>query len=86
MAVNQRATAFGPARDDAPPQRSERAARHIPGVQFIRECRTEMRKVVWPTREEATRLTIVVIAVSAATGLILGGFDYAIAQAFTLLR
>jgi preprotein translocase subunit SecE len=54
-------------------------------AQFVRESRTELRKVVWPTRQEATRLTLVVIAVSAGVGLILGGFDYAIAQVFSLV-
>ncbi len=37
----------------------------------LRETRSELRKVVWPTREETTRLTIVVIAISVTIGLIL---------------
>jgi preprotein translocase subunit SecE len=37
----------------------------------VRETRSELRKVVWPTREETTRLTIVVIAISVTIGLIL---------------
>lgn len=37
----------------------------------IRETRSELRKVVWPNREETTRLTIVVIAISVTIGLIL---------------
>lgn len=37
----------------------------------FRETRAELRKVVWPTREETTRLTIVVIAISVVIGLIL---------------
>jgi preprotein translocase subunit SecE len=40
-------------------------------VRTFRETRSELRKVVWPTREETTRLTIVVIAISVAIGLIL---------------
>jgi preprotein translocase subunit SecE len=40
-------------------------------LRIIRETRTELRKVVWPTREETIRLTILVIAVSAAIGLFL---------------
>ena len=35
----------------------------------------ELRKVTWPTRQEATRLTILVIAVSLAMGLLLGAVD-----------
>ncbi|NNJ12530.1 preprotein translocase subunit SecE [Chloroflexales bacterium ZM16-3] len=37
----------------------------------LRETRSELRKVVWPTRDETTRLTVVVIAVSVTIGLIL---------------
>ena len=83
MAVNPQTSVFAPTRDDAP-QRSERASRHIPVVQFLRECRTELRKVVWPTRQEATRLTLVVIAVSVVTGAILGGFDQGLTALFSL--
>jgi preprotein translocase SecE subunit len=34
-----------------------------------------MRKVAWPTREQATKLTTVVIVISIAMGLFLGGAD-----------
>ena len=37
----------------------------------VRETRGELQKVVWPTREETTRLTVVVIAISVTIGLIL---------------
>ncbi|HMQ35231.1 MAG TPA: preprotein translocase subunit SecE [Chloroflexaceae bacterium] len=40
-------------------------------VRTVRETRSELRKVVWPTREETTRLTIVVIVISMIIGLIL---------------
>jgi preprotein translocase subunit SecE len=40
-------------------------------VRTFRETRTELRKVVWPTREETIRLTMVVIAISSVIGLIL---------------
>ena len=36
----------------------------------------ELRKVVWPTREEAIRLTIIVIIVCTILGVILGSLDY----------
>lgn len=44
-------------------------------VRTFRELRGEMRKVVWPTREETTRLTIVVILVSAIISAILFAAD-----------
>jgi preprotein translocase subunit SecE len=35
----------------------------------------ELKKVTWPTREETTRLTVAVLAVTVAIGLFLGGVD-----------
>ncbi|WP_242113381.1 preprotein translocase subunit SecE [Luteimonas aquatica] len=43
--------------------------------EFLSESRFELRKVVWPTRQEATRLTWVVIVVVIIMSLILAGFD-----------
>jgi len=35
-----------------------------------------MKKVNWPTREETIRYTLMVIAVSVAVAIFLGGFDF----------
>jgi len=43
---------------------------------FLKEVRTELSKVAWPRRDQATRLTLIVIGVSVATALFLGGFDF----------
>lgn len=45
-------------------------------VNFLREVREELKKVVWPTRDEVIRLTGVVILVSLLVGLYLGGIDF----------
>ena len=50
--------------------------------EFFKETRFELRKVVWPTRQEALRTTWVVMAVVVVVSLILGGFDLVI-QWFT---
>ncbi|MEG3594030.1 MAG: preprotein translocase subunit SecE [Chloroflexota bacterium] len=39
------------------------------------EVYSELRRVTWPTREETTRLTIMVVAVSAVIGIFLGLVD-----------
>jgi preprotein translocase subunit SecE len=52
---------------------------------FLREVRSELRKVAWPTQRETINLTIVVIALSIAVGLFLGGFDYAFQELFKWL-
>jgi preprotein translocase subunit SecE len=44
-------------------------------IGFLAEARFELRKVVWPKRQEATRTTWVVIAVVVAISLLLAFFD-----------
>ena len=46
--------------------------------EFLSESRFELRKVVWPTRKDAIRMTWVVIAVVVVLSLLLGGFDFVI--------
>ncbi len=45
-----------------------------PGI-FLQQVRIEMKKVVWPTRAQTIRLTLLVIGVSAAVGLFIGALD-----------
>jgi len=52
---------------------------------FLAESRFELRKVVWPTRQEAMRLTWVVIVVVIAMSLILASFDWVIRWLLKLL-
>lgn len=54
-------------------------------AESVREVRSELRKVVWPTRDEAIRLTAVVIGVCAAVGLTLGAVDFLFAELFRLI-
>jgi preprotein translocase subunit SecE len=42
---------------------------------YFRETRGELRKVTWPTREEAWRLTLIVLGVTAAFAVFLWAFD-----------
>lgn len=44
-------------------------------VAFAREARTEVRKVIWPTRQETLHTTLIVAAVTAVMSLILWGLD-----------
>lgn len=43
---------------------------------FFAEARQELRHVNWPTRQEAARLTSIVIGISLGMALFLGAFDY----------
>ncbi|MDY6907241.1 MAG: preprotein translocase subunit SecE [Chloroflexota bacterium] len=42
---------------------------------YVREVIAELRKAVWPTRDETRRLTMLVIVTSLAVGLFLGAVD-----------
>lgn len=43
---------------------------------FLKQVRTELLQVTWPTRAEITRLTFVVIVISVLVGVYLGFADY----------
>ena len=43
--------------------------------QLAKEARTEIRKVVWPTRQETTQTTLIVVGFVLLTSLILWGLD-----------
>ncbi|MCZ0866995.1 preprotein translocase subunit SecE [Dasania sp. GY-19] len=43
--------------------------------QLAKEARTEIRKVVWPTRQETTQTTLIVVAFVLLMSLILWGLD-----------
>ncbi|OGH20136.1 MAG: preprotein translocase subunit SecE [Candidatus Levybacteria bacterium RIFCSPHIGHO2_02_FULL_37_13] len=45
-------------------------------VAFLKETSEELKKVVWPTRENVIRSTIIVILLSLIVGLFLGGLDF----------
>lgn len=43
---------------------------------YLQEVRVELTKVTWPTRSEATHLTLIILGASLAVGLYVGGLDY----------
>jgi preprotein translocase subunit SecE len=52
---------------------------------FFAEVVGELRKAHWPTRQEALRLSLLVLAVCVVLGLILGALDLAFTRLFWLL-
>jgi preprotein translocase subunit SecE len=54
-------------------------------VRYYRETVGELRKVVWPTREEAFRLTQVVLVVITVMAIVLGAADYLFGQLIRFL-
>jgi preprotein translocase subunit SecE len=51
-----------------------------PLLVYFKETRAEINKVSWPTRQEALRLTLVVLAVTVFMAILLGLLDYFFAQ------
>jgi preprotein translocase subunit SecE len=54
-------------------------------VTFLQETYAELRKVVWPTRQDIIRLTLIVIFISVMMGLYIGGLDFIFAKAMEFI-
>ena len=55
------------------------ALQTVQGAAFwrlVKESRTEIRRVVWPTRQETSQTTLVVVLVVIVMALILWGLDW----------
>ena len=63
-------------KEQTPVQKQTPAQRPNPAGRYLREVRAEMGRVIWPTREQATNLTLIVLAVMVAMGVFLGVLDY----------
>ena len=44
-------------------------------IAFAREAKTELRQVVWPTRQEVVRIAMMVVILILLVGLVLWGID-----------
>lgn len=45
-------------------------------IQYIKDTKSEMKHVSWPTRKQSINFTLLIIAISIVTALLLGFFDY----------
>ncbi len=54
-------------------------------VRYLKETRAEMAKVTWPTRDEALRLTGIVLAVTVGMAVFLGLVDALFATLFRFI-
>jgi preprotein translocase subunit SecE len=68
-------------------EKEKTAERRLPNkIQvYFKETVGELRKVSWPTRQEAWNLTKVVLLVVAAMGLFLGLLDFIFSRVFALI-
>ncbi len=54
-------------------------------VTFLQETYAELKKVVWPSRNDIIRLTAIVITLSVLMGLYIGGLDLLFSKMMELL-
>jgi preprotein translocase subunit SecE len=78
-----------PPMPEAPKPISEstnRFTRRFAGIErWYQDMMSEARKIVWPDRETTRNLTIVVIGISVAVGMLLGGIDFLLQAIFEAL-
>lgn len=54
-----------------------------PVLNYLSEVRVELSKVVWPTKVEVVKLTLIVLLISGAVALYVGALDYLFTQVIT---
>ena len=54
----------------------EKAKKPNAFVRYFREMKSELKKVVWPTRQQVVRNTVVVILVVLVVGVLIWLFDW----------
>ncbi len=64
--------------------REERMARTNP-IQFVQQVRTEVGKVVWPTRREVLLTTVMVFIMATLTAIFFATVDIAIREGLQLV-
>jgi preprotein translocase subunit SecE len=53
-----------------------------PITRYILESKEELKKVTWPSRQQVTRDTMVVIGISVAVAAFFGAIDYGLMTLF----
>jgi preprotein translocase subunit SecE len=61
------------------------AAQRTSPAQFVREVRGELRKVAWPTRDEVTNYSVIVLITLAILIALIFGLDYMFAKSSLFL-
>jgi preprotein translocase subunit SecE len=54
-------------------------------IEFLGQVKTELTKVIWPTKSETLKYTVTVILFSLAVAFILGAADYGLLKLFEVL-
>lgn len=54
-------------------------------IAYFTEVKGEISKVVWPTKDQVVRLTLIVLVFSAIVGTYLGTLDYILTKVLEVL-
>lgn len=54
-------------------------------ITFIQQTYTELKQVVWPTKEGIIKLTIIVVLISVVVGIYIGVLDFLLTKLTELL-
>jgi preprotein translocase subunit SecE len=82
--VNVAATGSTPGVGDTGGRAPGRKKKRTPPAQFLREVRSELRKVAWPSRRELMSYSVVVLVAVTLVTLYITGLDQAFG--FLILR
>jgi preprotein translocase subunit SecE len=54
-------------------------------IVYFQQTYDELKKVVWPSRDDVIKLTIIVLVISVIVGAYIGGLDYLFVKATELI-
>lgn len=80
MSENEKIDDLEPKADKAPKEKTAKPAEKKPGFfarlgKWLRELKSELKKVQWPTRKQTVNNTLVVIACVIVVGIFIWAFD-----------
>ncbi len=64
---------------------SSSKSNNVTAKKFIKQAITELKKVVWPTKQQVIRMTLIVTGVSIIVGALIGSLDYLFTQLISLI-
>ena len=54
-------------------------------INYFKEAKSELKKVVWPSREQTINHTLLVVGISLGVAIFLGLLDYLFTKGFEFL-
>ncbi|MGL4762080.1 MAG: preprotein translocase subunit SecE [Sarcina sp.] len=64
---------------------NETTAKAAGPIQFLKEVRAEVKKITWPSKEEAKKAIIAVLVVAIAAIILVGSVDFVFKNLFEFI-